>query len=262
MNRMIAPVALVAALALAACSGPAAEPTIDDPKEILTRSVEAMAGVESVHFVLALDGTVNVAEMGGEMTLNGTELEGRLAMDGSAAEMSFAVPAFLGLAGEMRLIGEEAFIKTTMTGPMWVRQAVEAGADDPLAQAADPEAVLNELRTFLDTDGVVIEKLADVECGESTCYQLEIAISGEVFADSPQAASAAPQVLDALGQGLTFNVQFEKDTFYMSGASTSFEDEQMGSLSLTMTFDEYGEPVNVEPPPADEVTDAEGFTLP
>ncbi len=36
----------------------------------------------------------------------------------------------------------------------------------------------------------------------------------------------------------------------------------MGSLSLTMTFDEYGEPVNVEPPPADEVTDAEGFTLP
>jgi len=122
--------------------------------------------------------------------------------------------------------------------------------------------VLTELRAFLDTDGVVIEKLADVECGEATCYQLEIAIGSEVFADSPEAAAADPQVLEALGEGLTFNVRFEKDTFYMAGASTSFEDEEMGSLSLTMTFDEYGEPVNVEPPPADEVTDAEGFTLP
>ncbi|MEO7295870.1 MAG: hypothetical protein ABIZ57_06985 [Candidatus Limnocylindria bacterium] len=262
MNRTIVPVALVALLALAACGGETVQPAVEDPKEILTRSVEAMAGVDSVHFVLALDGTINVAEMGGAMALNGTELEGQIAMDGSAAEMSFAVPAFLGLAGEMRLIGEEAFIKTTMTGPMWMRQSVEEGADDPLAQAGDPEQVLTELRSFLDTEGVAIEKLADVECGEATCYQLEIAIGGEVFADSPEAAAADPQVLEALGEGLTFNVRFEKDTFYMAGASTSFEDEEMGSLSLTMTFDEYGEPVNVEPPPADEVTDAEGFTLP
>ena len=36
----------------------------------------------------------------------------------------------------------------------------------------------------------------------------------------------------------------------------------MLALSVTMTFDEYGEPVNVEPPPADEVTDGDGFTLP
>lgn len=262
MHRMIAAVALVATLALAACSGPAAQPEVEDPKEILTRSVEAMAGVESVHFVFALDGTIDVAEMGGSMALNGTELEGRLAMDGSAAEMSFAVPAFLGLAGEMRLIGEEAFVKTTMTGPMWMRQAVEEGGDDPFAQAGDPEEVLNELRSFLDTDGVAIERLADVECGESTCYQLEIAISGEVFANSPEAASAGPQVLEALDQGLAFNVRFQKDTFYLASASTSFENEEMGSLSFTMTFDEYGEPVNVEPPPADEVTESDGFTLP
>ncbi|MGH2384994.1 MAG: hypothetical protein ACRDGB_08110 [Candidatus Limnocylindria bacterium] len=263
MNRTIATVALIATLALAACSGPAAQPELEDPKEILTRSVEAMAEIESVHFVFALDGTVNVAEMGGgSMALDGTELEGRLAMDGSAAEMSFAVPAFLGLAGEMRLIGDEAFVKTTMTGPMWMRQAVEEGADDPFAQAGDPQEALNELRSFLDTDGVVIEKLADVECGEATCYQLEIAISGEVFADSPEAAAAGAEVLEALGEGLTFNVRFQKDTLYLAGASTSFEDEETGSLTFTMTFDEYGEPVDVEPPPADEVTDAEGFTLP
>lgn len=263
MYRPLAPVALCATLVLAACSGPAAQPDIDDPNEILTRSVEAMVGVDSVHFVLALDGTVNVAEMGGgSMALNGTELEGRLAMDGSAAEITFAVPAFLGLAGEMRLIGDEAFVKTTMTGPMWLRQAVEEGGDDPFAQAGDPEQALDELRSFLDTDGVVIEKLADIQCGETTCYQLEIAISAEVFADSPEAASAAPEVLDALGEGLTINAQFEKETLYMAAVSTSFEDEEMGSLSLTMTFDEYGEPVNVEPPPADEVTDGDGFTLP
>jgi hypothetical protein len=261
VNRLLVPGALIAAMALAACSGPTAE-ALDDPKEILTRSVEAMAGVDSVHFVLALDGTVSVAEMGGAMALNGTELEGRLAMDGSAAEMSFAVPAFLGLAGEVRLIGEEAFVKTSMTGPMWMRQAVEEGADDPFAQAGDPQAALDELRSFLDEPGVTIEKLADVECGEATCYQLDIAIAGEVFAESAEAASADPQVLEALEDGLTFNVRFHKDTLYLARASTAYEDPEVGSFTLALTFDEYGEPVNVEAPPADEVTDAEGFTLP
>jgi hypothetical protein len=260
--RKLTPLALVSLFVLAACGTQGAAP-LEDPEEILTQSIEAMAGVDSVHFVLALDGDVNVPEMGGEMSLDGTELEGSFAMDGSAGQLTFSVPAFLGISGEMRLIGEEAFIRTSMTGPLWMRQPVTEGADDPLAQAGDPQEAIAELQEFLAEDGVALEKLDNVECGESTCYQLRLDIAGEVFAEADEAASAAPEVIDALADGLTFDLQIDTESLHLVGVSTAFEDEEMGSLDLTMTFDGFGDPVEVEAPPSDEITDEPGgFTIP
>lgn len=256
MIRKLSPVALVAALALAAC-GTQGAPRIEDPEEILTQSVEAMSDLESVRFLLALDGEVTVAEMGGAMSLDGTELEGALSLDGKAMELTFSVPSFLGLSGEARIVGDEAFFKTSMTGPLWIRQPVETGGEDPFAQAADPQAALAELREFLARDGVELEKLEDVECGDGECYQLRITIAGEVFAEE---AGADVEVLGSvLEDGLTFDLQIDVDTLYMTGVSTAFEAPDVGSLELTMTFDGFGDPVEVEAPPADEVTDDPGM---
>ena len=255
MIRKLTPVALVATLALAAC-GTQGAPRIEDPREILTQSVQAMADVDSVHFVLALDGEVTVAEMGGGMSLDGTEVEGSMTMDGSAAEMTFSVPAFLGLSGEVRLVGDESFIKTSMTGPLWVRQPIPDDADDPLAQAADPQQVLAELQEFLGRDGVALEKLDDAECGDDTCYHLRLDIAGEVFVEE---AGANTDVLGtALEDGLSFEIYVDTETLHLRGASTAFEDPEMGSLQLSLTFDGFGDPVEVEAPPADEVTDEPG----
>jgi hypothetical protein len=260
--RKLSPVAPVALITLAAC-GTQGAPRIEDPEEILAESVEAMAGVDSVHFVMSLDGDVTVAEMGGEMSLDGTEIEGSLAMDGSAGQFTFAVPALLGLSGEMRLIGDESFIQTSMTGPLWMRSEVSTDTDDPIGQVADPQEALAELEGFLAEDGVTLEKLDDVECGDSTCYHLRLDIAGEVFAEADEAAGAGEDVVAALSDGLTFDLQIDTETLYLTEASTSFEDEEMGSLSLSLTFDGFGDPVEVETPPSDEVTDeGGGFTLP
>lgn len=259
MVRKLTPLALVSLFALAACGSQGAE-RIEDPEEILAQSIEAMAGVDSVHFVLALDGDVSMAEMGGEMSLDGTEVEGSIAMDGSAAQLSFAVPAFLGMSGEMRLIGEEAFIRTSMTGPLWMRQPVTEGGDDPLAQAGDPQEAIAGLEEFLAEDGVTLEKLDDVECGEGTCYQLRLTIAPELLAE--QAGEEGAEVLGPVAEeGLSVDLQIDVDTHHLIGASTSFADPEMGSIDLSLTFDGFGDPVDVEAPPADEVTD-EGFTFP
>jgi hypothetical protein len=260
--RKLTPVAVTAMFALAAC-GTQGAAQIEDPEEILTQSIEAMADVDSVHFVLALDGDVNIAEMGGEMTLDGTELEGSMAMDGSAAQITFAVPALLGLSGEMRLIGEEGFVRTSMTGPLWMRSEVSSETDDPIGQVTDPQQALDELQEFLAKDGVELEKLEDVECGDSTCYQLRLDIAGEVFAEAEAAASAADDVVAALSDGLTFDLQIDTETLYLVSASTAFEDEELGSLSLSISLDGFGDPVEVEAPPSDEVTDEPGgFPIP
>lgn len=262
MVRKLSRLALVSLLALAACGSQGAA-RIEDPEEILAQSVEAMADVDSVHFVVAVDGDVNVPEVGGEMSLDGTELEGSLAMDGSAAQFTFAMPALLGLNGEMRLVDGESFIQTSLTGPQWMRQPIAEGEGDPIAQAADPQAALDELREFLAEDGVTLEQLEDVECGESTCYHLQLDIDGEVFAEAEEAASAAPEVLDALAEGLTFDLQIDTESLHLVGVSTAFEDDEMGALQLSITFDGFGDPVTVEAPPSDEVTDEPGgFPLP
>jgi hypothetical protein len=257
--RKLSPLALVVALALAACGAQGA-PRIEDPEEILTQSVEAMANVDSVHFVLALDGEVNVAEMGGAMSLDGTELEGALTLDGSAAEMSFSVPAFLGLSGELLLVDGESFIKTSMTGPLWMRQPIPDEAEDPLAQAADPQAAIAELQELLAEDGVALEKLEDVECGDGTCYHLRLDIAGELFAE--EAGADAEMFGSLLTEGLTFDLRIETDTLHLVGVATAFEDPEMGALDLSLTFDGFGDPVDVEAPPSDEVTDEGGFPLP
>lgn len=261
MIRKFSPVALVATLALAACGGPGAQ-SIEDPREILTQSIEAMADLDTMHFALTLDGTVQAAEMGGSMSLDGTELTGSMALDGSAAQVSFAVPSFMGLSGEMRLVDGESFFQTSMSGPLWIRQEIPEDADDPLAQAADPQAALEEFEAFLDEDGVTLEKLEDVECGDGTCYHLQLNIAREVILESEEAAGAGQEMLDAIGEeGVTFDLRIDTDTRYLVGASTSFDAEELGSLELNMTFDGFGDPVEVEAPPEDEVTD-EAFPMP
>lgn len=238
-------------------------PRLEDPQEILTKSVEAMADVESVRFAVAVDGTLEVAEMGGSLTIDGTELTGSMAMDGSAGQFAFEVPALFGLSGEMRIIGEEAFIKSSMTGPMWMRQEIPSDEADPLAQAADPQAALAEVKKFLAKDGVELTKLEDVECGdERSCYHLSLDIAGEVFRESAAGQDAADEVLDALAEGLTFDLQIDVETLHLVRAATSFEDEAMGSIELTMTFDGFGDPVSVEAPPSDEVTEGGDIPLP
>lgn len=257
MIRKLSPAALVATIILAACGAQGA-PRLEDPREILTQSVQAMADVDSVHFVVALDGDVNVAEMGGSMSLDGTELEGQLAMDGSAGQFSFAVPAFLGISGEMRIVGEEGFIKTSMTGPLWIRQPIPQDGDDPVAQAADPQQVLAELNEFFDKEGVELTKLEDAECGDETCYRLNVDIAGSVFLE--EAGAEAVEGLGSLGEeGLAFEILVDQETLYMRGVSTEFEDAEMGSIALTATFDGFGDSVDVEAPPEDEVTDDPGM---
>lgn len=262
MIRRLAPAALVAALALTACLGGAE--TIDDPNEILTRAVAATADVDTIHFVATLDGTVSFPMMSesGSMSLNGTEMEGRMAMDGSAAELSFAVPAFLGLAGEARLIGDDAFVKTTMTGPMWVRQPVDPASSDPLAQVGDPQEALEQVEAFLDEEGVTVEKLEDVDCGEATCYHLRLTISAEVYADSEAELGLDPSMMEAFGEGVSCDLHIDQQTLLLARAESSFESEEFGSVTFTLTLDEYGDPVEVEAPPDDEVTEDGGFPTP
>lgn len=251
--RRIAPALAAATLLLAACGGTGA-PVITDPKEIVTQGLEAMGEVDSVHVVVSLDGTATLPDIGGEMNLSGTELSGDLDIANERARLEFSVPAMFGITGEVIQIGPDSYLNTSLTGETWSKSTL--GENDPMGGVTDPAEQLAKVRAILDKEGVELEKLADAECGEETCYAVRITIPAAVIADASPGTDLNPGEL--IGEALVLDLLFDRDDRWLTQASTRIVAESVGELTLTIALSAYNEPVEVEPPPDDLVTEGGG----
>lgn len=257
MSRRFAPAAAAAALLLAACGGPG--PAITDPREIMIQGLEATAQLGSVHLELDVEGSVSVPELGGgDLSLSGTRLAGDLDIENANGHFTFTVPALLGLNGEMIQIGDVSYVKTSMTGPQWVKSTVTE--DDPVAAAMDPIQALDQVRSFLDEEGVELQKLDDVECGDGTCYAVRLTVPSELMAGAGEAVDALPP--DAFGEALVLDLLFDREELWLTEASTSLGSESVGDLALTLSLSEFNEEIDVSAPPEDEVTEGGGQLFP
>ena len=252
MLRRITPALAAATLLLAACGGVA--PAITDPKEIVTTGLEATAELTSVHVVLSVDGTATIPDLGGELNLAGTELDGDIDLENERAHLEFSVPSMLGLTGEIIQLGEDSYMKTSLTGAMWSKSTADEGG--PVSEAMDPQGQLDEVREFLDKDGVQVEKLDDTDCGERTCYAVRMTVPAEVLAESAEGSDVDPGEL--VGEDLVLNLLFDRQEGWLTEVSTELSPESVGELTLTLTLSDFNQPVEVEAPPADEVTEGGG----
>lgn len=261
MHRRLIPTLAAVALLVAACNG-GAGPAIDDPKEIVAQGLEATTQLTSMHIALTLDGTATIADAGGEMTLDGTTLEGDVDLDQSVAHITFAMPSMLGLSGELIQIGDDTYLKTSMTGPMWLHSTSSTG--DTVPGVEDTTGALDGLREFLDTDGVTVEKLSDTDCGDGRCYAVRMTIPPDVLTGTDGMTDGLtgldPSAL--LGDGLVLDLLFDRDDLFLADLSTELSAESVGSVSLRLTLSAFNEEVSVEAPPADEVTEGGDFGLP
>jgi hypothetical protein len=254
--RRIMPALAAATLLLAACGG--SGPAIDDPREIVTQGMEATTGLNSAHLALTVDGTVTMAELGsGQITLTGTTVEGDVDLENTTAHLTFAVPSLLGLSGEVIMLGNDTYLKTSMTGDTWAHSTSSTG--DPTADLTDPTKLLDDVRAFLDKEGVEAEKLSDTDCGDSKCYAVRLTIPASLLADTGAAAGISPG--DLVGDALVLDLLFERNDLWLAGVSTELGSESVGQLTLSLTLSSFNEDVSVEAPPADQVTEG-GSGLP
>jgi hypothetical protein len=260
VHRRLIPTLAAVALLVAACTG--AGPAIDDPKEIVAQGLEATTQLTSMHIALTLDGTATIAEAGGEMTLDGTTLEGDVDLDQSVAHITFAMPSMLGLSGELIQVGDDSYVKTSMTGPMWLHSTAATG--DTMPGVEDTTGALDGLRDFLDTEGVTVEKLSDTDCGDGRCYAVRMTIPPDVLTGTDGVADGLTGLDPSafLGDGLVLDLLFDRDDLYLADVSTELSAESVGSVSLRLTLSAFNEDVSVEAPPADQVTDGGDFGLP
>ena len=244
MYRHALGLAIVTTLVLVAGCGINSGPTISDPKEILTKAVEAMQSAKSVHVEASVDGTFKADLTGtgtaSELNLAGTNLKGDLDLAAKNAHVTAAVPAFLGLTADIIIVGGDTYTKVSLAGDKYKKSATTS--TDP----TDPAVALKEVETFLQKPEVKPTKKDDVACGSKKCYQVEVSLSADDL------KSLMPDQ-DLQGASIVATILVEKDTLYPASATVTVSSATLGEVKLTLALTDWDKAVTIAAPPADQV---------
>lgn len=245
------------AIALSACSG-SSLPALTDPAEIITAALKSTEGAKSVHIDLTLDGSIN-ADLTGEggpapsLPLTGTTASADVDMAAGKAHVTFAVPAFLNLNGELIQIGPTSYVKTSLSGPLYeTQQAADSLPVDP----TDAAGIFDDLGDFLLTEGVDPVKGDDVDCGGKRCYTVIIELSPDELAGLGAVPAAGDLPIDLGAASLAFTIRVEKDTYHLAGIKTVASLGDAGSLTFDLAMSKWDQPMDISPPSADQIKPA------
>ena len=268
---VLATAALALAGALAACGTPSA-PRLDDPVAVLEAAATNAASATSVRIDVAGDGEIalDLTGSGGGAPISLADSTASIQADiaDGALQATFALPGVLGLRGELIVVDDAAYAKTSLTGSQYQKIAIPGdtpgggtgtgGSPDPSAVAAMVEG----LRETLAKPGVDPTLGEDVPCGSSTCYTVtmnltpdELAALGVDDAQLPIPTNLPiPIPLPSLGDqtiDLTFKVT--TDTNVLAGLTARVDGGTDGTLSADLTFSDWNADVTITAPPADEI---------
>jgi hypothetical protein len=245
------------AVLVTACGGPAL-PVLTDPNEIITAALESTEGAKSVHLEVKLDGEINADLTGAGGTGTGIPLTGTTAaadvdMAGGKAHATIAVPALLNFNADLIQIGETTYLKSSLGGPLY--ETMQA-ADELPVDPTDASGIFDDVGDLLTAEGVDPVKGDDVDCGGRQCYTVMIELTPDELAALGGAAATDLLPIDVGEASLAFTVRVEKDTRRLAGLNAVVSLGDQGSLTLDVAFSKWDEPVDVSPPPADQVKPA------
>jgi hypothetical protein len=246
LRRFMPAAVLLMALALAACGS--GKPALTDPDEIITQGVAATGEATSLHLDVAVTGSITIQETGGTFNLQGTSAKGDFDIANDRARLTFDVPGFMSLSGEVIQIGTDSFVKTSLTGALYTKSTVEDSG-----VSLDPGAAIDQVSEFLDKEGVTAEKQDDASCGDQDCYVVKLTIPTSVL--NSAGGGAGVDLGEFLGGGLVLNLQFDQETLRLAQVATDIDAGEVGTFGLVITISDYNATVEVSPPPSDQVTE-------
>ena len=138
----LAAVATTLTLLLAACGGgPAASP-LSDPTEILQAAARQASTAKSVHVDITADGQLGLDLMGtgaGQaLPLSGTTASIDADLADQDLQMTFALPGLLGLRGDVIVVDDTAYAKTSLTGALYQSMPLDSAGVPSTGASPDP----------------------------------------------------------------------------------------------------------------------------
>jgi len=292
MHRRLLAIAATAVVALAACSS-AASPTpspVADPAAIVAQSLDALTKAQTVHAKADITGTVPFdlsslisggsgapAASGGSMDLAGSYIELTVDVNGKKGLITVSVPVLLGMKVDMIQDGDTSYTKINLMGDKWTKSvsSPEPGASPSPSQ--DVATMTADLKKALSAPGVTTEKLADEKCGDVTCYHVKITapasalsgdasgllsgLGGSLGGLAGGLASSAPGASPMLAGNVTIDWWAQTSDLRPTKIVLGM-DAGGAPITITAVMDKYDAAVTVSPPPADQVTDQPGFSIP
>jgi LppX_LprAFG lipoprotein len=280
MTRKLVSLLALCAIVIAACSGgPGSSPALTDPKVILTDSTTSLQGLKSLHFKVAVAGSINTGDLGdltggGDaasaapstaptmLDLTGTTIEGDVDVAGGNGQVAVSVPALLAFTANVISVGGVTYIKTSLGDTKYAKIDLGAltsglpipslpalGSPDPSAAADMTAAIQAELAKL-----PAPTQLADETVNGQDCYHVQEVVPSSAIPDSSD-------VLNGASGTLTVDLWSQKSDLRPSRLVIVIDAGTSGKLTLTVDLTNYDAAVTIAAPPADQISD-QPFSLP
>ena len=284
MIRRLAAIVAALAFIVAACNSSSA-PTLTDPVSILQQSIAATQNLHSFHAHASLSGSIQADLTGTGSTapldLSGTTADIDADLVNKAVHISASIPALFGATADIIVIGDDTYVKVPLlTGSKYQHStassmldsfAPEASAALPSAGPVDPKQIGDQLKSALGKLSTPPKLGPDVQCGDTTCYDVTItltsadidalggslggALGGGLSGSAAPGASASPSAAasgSAAPMTATLEIQVRKSDLYPAKLVATVDAGAQGKLTGTIEFS-FNQPVTITAPPADQV---------
>jgi hypothetical protein len=252
--NVILAVAALLTIAVGACNGGSSGPVLTDPTAIVTAALKSTEAAKTVHLELTADGTVSVplpiaGAAGTPIDLTGTTASADVDLAKGAARATFAVPSMLGLAGELIAVDGKAYVKTTLTGPLYQETAASGAPVDP----SKAGGMIDGLGDLVLTPGVVLVKGDDVACGSKQCYTVTADLDASKLGPTASGSIGGLPV-DLAGATVKLTLHVEKDLpNHLAGVTAEITTPSNGKVTVDLTASKWDEAVSITAPPADQI---------
>ncbi|HLY13129.1 MAG TPA: LppX_LprAFG lipoprotein [Candidatus Limnocylindrales bacterium] len=280
MHRKLVSLLALCAIVLAACSGgPGSTPVPTDPKAILSGSATSLQGLKSLHFKVAVAGSVNAGDLTGGLTggdtssaapstapqmidLSGTTIEGDLDVAGGNGQVAVSVPALLAFSANLISVGGVTYVKTSLGDSKYAKLDLSSlasglpipslpalGSPDPSAAADMTAAIQAELAKL-----PAPTQLPDETVNGQDCFHVQEVVPSSAIPDSSD-------VLNGASGTLTVDLWSQKSDLRPSRLVIVIDAGTSGKLTLTVDLTNYDAAVTISPPPPDQISD-QPFSIP
>ncbi|MGZ6339874.1 MAG: LppX_LprAFG lipoprotein [Candidatus Limnocylindrales bacterium] len=252
--------ALAVAWTVAAC-GSTAAPSLTDAKDILSKSIQSLKDVKTVHLKADVSGQVKFDPSmltGGSTSsagpgasssvdLRGTTLEGDLDITGSKAHFSAAVPALLGLSADLIVIGDTTYTKLSLLGPKYQKSSGTGAVPVPLPSASlSQQEAIATLSKELDKLSNKPKLVGVEQVAGKDAYHVQLTISQNDL------GTALPSPVTAVGD-VTLDVWSYSDGLRPAKLELKGGDATTGTIDVVLTMTDYDKAMTIQAPSADQV---------
>ena len=196
---------------------------------------DALDKATTAHVTMDLGGTVGSGEGDADYTKSPPELAMKLTMDALGGEV------------EVRLVGGTMYMQSATFGDKWISIPLD-DPNNPLGAIGSNLDVKKQIEVFADAvTSATYEGAEDVD-GESLDHYTATVDTTELLQNLPSAAAGQVDVPESMTQDWWFDGD---------GLIRKFSSD-FGGAATVMTLSEWGEDVDIEAPPSDEVTTMPG----